>query len=98
MNAHKPQRNSPERATELHIRRNRQALRDARRGLLWQRTLGQLLDERNEAAGTEDIEKLKSLPTPAKWARLFARFGFMPVPQTGWRARARAEAAKAKAA
>jgi hypothetical protein len=98
MSTHKPQRNSPERVTELHIRRNRQALRDARRGLLWQRSIGLLLDERNEAIGTDDIEKLKTLPTPSQWARRFARFGFMPVPKTGWRAKARAEAAKEKAA
>lgn len=91
---HTPQRNTPERVIALHIRRNRQNLRDARRGLLWQQTLGQLLKERGEA----DAETLKTMPTPSKWARVFGRFGFQPVPKTGWRARAKAEAAKAKAA
>lgn len=94
MTEHKPQRNSAERTLALHIRRNRQNLRDARRGLLWQQTLGKLLEDR--AAATP--ETLPDIITPSKWARVFPRFGFQAVPQTGWRARAKAEAAKAKAA
>jgi hypothetical protein len=86
-NSHKPQRNTVERATALHIRRNRQNLRDAKRGLLWQQWLQFAITDSDAGPAM----------TPGEAARRFARIGFVAVPKTGWRARAKAEAAKAAA-